>query len=65
MFPILQICLNFVTIGVNTCIYKLQHSYKVCNFYIKTMKYSCLFSGKYKVTANVRDKDHKTHHFVT
>ena len=63
MFPLL----TFVTIGVNTCIYRLQHAYKVCTFYTKTMKYLCLLGGKYKFTANVRDKSHKitkVHHFV-
>ena len=33
--------------------------HKIHNFYIKTMKYSCVLGNEYKVTANVRDKDHK------
>jgi len=61
------ILLTFVTIGINTGIYSLQHAYKVHTFYIKAMKYLFLLDDKYKFTANVRDKDHKItkiHHFV-
>ena len=45
----------------------LQHTYKVHNFYINTMRYSFLLGDSHKFTTNVRDKDHKItkiHHFV-
>ena len=61
------ILLTFVTIGVNTCTYSLQHAYKVRIFYIATMRYSFVLDDKYKFTANVRGKDHKItkiYHFV-
>ena len=49
--------LTFVTIDVNTCIYRLQHAYKLCNFYIKTLRCSYKFNaiGPQKIT--------KIHHF--
>ena len=41
MFPNINL-LTFATIGVNVCIYKLQYTYKVRNFYTKTTRCSCL-----------------------
>ena len=52
--------LTFVAIGANAWTYKLQHVYKVRNFFIKLL-------GIYKLFANVMDKDHKItnlHHSV-
>ena len=61
------ILLTFVPIGVNMCIYSLQHAYKVRTLYITTMRYSFLLDNNHEFTTNVRDKDHKItkiHHFV-
>ena len=59
--------LTFVPLRANTLAYRLQHVYKVHNFYIKTIGYSCLSGENHKFIANVADKDHKItkmHHFV-
>ena len=40
--------LTFVILGVDTCIYRLQHAYKICNLHTKTMRCSCLLGDKYK-----------------
>ena len=36
-----------------------KHAYEVCNFYVKTTRYLCLLSDKYKYTVNASNKDHK------
>ena len=40
-------------------VYKLQHAYKVYNFSIKTIRYSCVLGDKHKFIGDVADKDHK------
>ena len=67
MFPIIQICLLLSLLVLIHAPTGLRYAYKVHNFYIKTIKHSCLLDDNYKFNANVRDKDHKItkiHHYV-
>ena len=56
--------LTYVTIGVNTCTYRLQHAYEVQIFNINIMRYSFLLGDSHKFTTNVRDKDHKSPKYI-
>ena len=64
MFPVIQICLLFVPIGVNTSTCWLQHEYNIRNFYIKTTRYSCLLDDEYKFKVNASDKTAKSPKYI-
>ena len=54
MFPMIQFCLLLSLLHVTTG-YSMHTNYMI---FIKTMRWSCLLSDKYKFNTNVRDKDH-------
>ena len=64
MFPTVQLCLLLSLLVLMRETYKLQHVYKVRDFYIKTIRYSCLLGDNHKFIANVRNMDHKSPKYI-